>query len=408
MPDSAHFYTQLPAVTDFLLISSAELYAPAPDDWWVAMSDVVDSTLAIERGQYKEVNTVGGLCAIAVSNALGDLEFPFVFGGDGVTMLLHASQLDAARDALASVRNMAQEIFGLRLRIGFVPMRLLRERGDDVKILKFQRSETLHQAMFLGAGVETAERLLKDESASAEFLVPRDYRPAKEADLSGFVCNWLDIPSPKEETVSFIVKTLSPEHKDAEPCLREILEEISRICGSEAERNPLSAERLQSTAELRAARLNALVAERGAKNFSYWLAYFQFAVQNFLLTRLPPPRSLAVRQAIMANADIQKFDGALKMVIACTSETRERLVAYFESLRRKGAVAYGAHVADRALMTCFMQSANAHIHFIDAADGGYALAAKQLKSQIAAETQRQSGQSEERQKTEAQETKKKV
>jgi hypothetical protein len=382
MANSADFYTQLPAVTDFLLIGNAELYAPVPDDWWIAMSDVVDSTLAIERGQYKDVNTVGGLSAIAVSNAIGDLEFPFVFGGDGVTMLLHSSQLDAAREALASVRELAQNLFGLRLRVGFAPMRLLRERKEEVKILKFRRSGTLHQAMFLGAGVEAAERLLKDENAAAEFLVPLDYKPMKQADLSGFVCNWLDIPSPKEETVSFIVKTLDPEHKDTESYLREILEEISRICGSDDERNPLSAERLQSTAELRAARLNALIAKHGAKNFSYWLTSLQFAVQNFLLTRLPKPKSLAVRQSIMANADIQKFDGSLKMVMACTSENRERLTAYFESLRRKGAIAYGIHVADRAHITCYMQSQNTHIHFIDAADGGYALAAKQLKNQL--------------------------
>jgi hypothetical protein len=70
------------------------------------------------------------------------------------------------------------------------------------------------------------------------------------------------------------------------------------------------------------------------------------------------------------------------MVISCTSESRKNLAAYFDDLHKQGLVAYGMHVADKALMTCFLQSATSHIHFIDTANGGYALAAKQLKQQL--------------------------
>jgi len=48
-------------------------------------------------------------------------------------------------------------------------------------------------------------------------------------------------------------------------------------------------------------------------------------------------------------------------------------------------VAYGTHQASAALMTCLVRSYDGdHLHFVDGADGGYALAAKQMKAQLQA------------------------
>jgi hypothetical protein len=61
------------------------------------------------------------------------------------------------------------------------------------------------------------------------------------------------------------------------------------------------------------------------------------------------------------------------------------LEAFLESERHAGRVAYGLHRSDSALVTCFVRSYDGdHVHFIDGSDGGYALAAKQLKSQLVA------------------------
>jgi hypothetical protein len=57
---------------------------------------------------------------------------------------------------------------------------------------------------------------------------------------------------------------------------------------------------------------------------------------------------------------------------------------YLESERAAGRLAYGMHRAPAALVTCFVRShAGNHVHFVDGANGGYALAAKQLKAQLA-------------------------
>lgn len=382
MADSQDFYRNLTPVGDFLDISEARKYEALPKDWYIIITDVVNSTEAIESGKYKDVNTAGGLAAMAVANALGNLDFPFVFGGDGVTMLLHHSHLSIVRDVLASTRTLCKEMFALDLRVGFVPMSLLNEAGYELKVLKLGVSEALYQAMLIGSGLEVAEALIKSPSEGQEFLLLTNYIPQQEADFSGFVCNWLDIPSPKGETVSLIVKTLNQPNNGTEPRLRDILREIWRICGSEAEHHPLSVQNLAVTANVQAAERNARINHHGRKDLRYWLTYAGFTVQNLIVRLLPRTSAEAVRSDIIAHADIQKFDGSLKMVIACTPESRRNLVDYFESRRKEGAIVYGIHIADRALMTCFLQSATSHIHFIDTANGGYALAAKQLKQQL--------------------------
>ena len=80
---STQFYSRLPLLTDFRAISRAENFAPLPEDWHVVMSDVRNSTVAVQSGQYKNVNTVGAALITALLNAAGAIEIPFIFEGDG-------------------------------------------------------------------------------------------------------------------------------------------------------------------------------------------------------------------------------------------------------------------------------------------------------------------------------------
>jgi len=81
-------------------------------------------------------------------------------------------------------------------------------------------------------------------------------------------------------------------------------------------------------------------------------------------------------------ADFQKFDGSLKMILSLTSQQVIDLKGVLEKSRTQGKIFFGLHESDRALMTCLIHSGSGNeVHFVDAADGGYALAAKQLKEQ---------------------------
>ena len=86
------------------------------------------------------------------------------------------------------------------------------------------------------------------------------------------------------------------------------------------------------------------------------------------------------RDEMSANTDYRKFDDTLRMVLDVTEAQHQSIEAELARRHRDGSIVYGTHVADAALMTCAVTSYRGdHVHFVDGADGGYALAAKQLK-----------------------------
>jgi hypothetical protein len=73
------------------------------------------------------------------------------------------------------------------------------------------------------------------------------------------------------------------------------------------------------------------------------------------------------------------------MVLDLSDADCDAYQRFLESERRAGLLVYGMHRASAALVTCFVRSyAGDHLHFVDGADGGYALAAKEMKAQLAA------------------------
>jgi hypothetical protein len=75
------FYLDLPVIDNFIDVSKPEIYTGLPDDWQVVVTDVKDSTKAIEKGRYKEVNLLGASSIIAMLNLMKSFSLPFVFGG---------------------------------------------------------------------------------------------------------------------------------------------------------------------------------------------------------------------------------------------------------------------------------------------------------------------------------------
>ncbi len=91
------------------------------------------------------------------------------------------------------------------------------------------------------------------------------------------------------------------------------------------------------------------------------------------------------REQVVANTDFRKFDDTLRMVVDVTEAQEKAIVAYLEREHAAGKLVYGVHEAPAALMTCVItEHQGNHVHFVDGADGGYALAAKQLKAQLKA------------------------
>jgi hypothetical protein len=214
---------------------------------------------------------------------------------------------------------------------------------------------------------------------------------AAAADLSGLECRWQDIPSRYGETVSLLVMPAGPPEAMG-ATLRAVIAEIDAIYGGDSERNPISIEALRTTADPRQLLVEARArAPQGAlARLAYLgrvlglnLAVGAYRGYERLLGR--PPWWDRYRATVVGNADFKKYDDTLRMVLAGTPAQRERLETALEARYQAGELAYGLHVADRALMTCLVfERMGRQVHFVDGADGGYALAAKAMKARLAA------------------------
>jgi hypothetical protein len=112
--DTNRFYDGVPVFDRFADIADPSRYQPLPDDWMLGLADVVQSTQAIRENRYKTVNMAGAAVIAAVANALGNRDFPFVFGGDGASFAVLPADIAAARAALVPQKCSLPENDGSR------------------------------------------------------------------------------------------------------------------------------------------------------------------------------------------------------------------------------------------------------------------------------------------------------
>jgi hypothetical protein len=383
-PAYADFYTELPPVANFSEGIGGSS-AAVPDDWFVVMTDVVSSTRAIEEGKYKTVNIAGALPIIAIAREYGTLRRPFVFGGDGMTFLVDPEHIGAVRLVLSRVIRDIGEIYGLEIRAAVIPMRRLLMEYAAIRVTKVRISDQYFQAFLVGSGVQLAEGILKNpggEEAAYAVAAAHDWEPVN---YDGFTCRWADVPSPTGITAAIIVEPRGNENPLA------VLKDIEPILGSDEEHHPLRVENMRMGGRMSTWKAPALVASGGKKNLRYYLAALldgmMIAVTRLLYTLKVPLRFQIyevwrVREQNIENSDFRKYEGALKMIVALDAAKLDELRSVLESARNAGRIYYGIHVSDRAHMTCIATvETGDDVHFVDASDGGYALAAKALKAQ---------------------------
>ncbi|MFM9970806.1 MAG: DUF3095 domain-containing protein [Burkholderiales bacterium] len=385
-----HFYAQLPLFTRFEEVTRPNNYSLLPDDWFILIADVIGSTQAIEAGRYKDVNVVGASCIIAVLNAAEKIAVPYTFGGDGASILVPQALLDKTKQALCGTRRMARDSFGLELLIAAIPIADVRALGKDVSVAKFGTSKHFSQAMFSGGGVAEAERLAKNLTTRGKYEILEEGKQ-NDADFSGLECRWQGIRSRGGETVSLLVQV----HRDAvartEEILDGVLADIGNIYGGGSEAQPVSAEQLNLCLRPDCVAAELGVRAHGMSAFAKALLARALRLQTWMADRLMAFRVKwggidwgQYKNDVSANTDYRKFDDTLRMVLDSTPEQRARLEARLEERRLRGEVVYGVHIAMEALMTCLIfDRRKTHAHFVDGANGGYALAAQSMKAQLA-------------------------
>ena len=375
---AADFYARLPAVTRFAQLVEDDVYAPVPGDWTVVLTDVMGSTRAVEEGRYRDVNYVGAASIAAVLNASDRADLPFVFGGDGATLVVPPVHLDAALAALAALQEHAAERLSLPLRVGAVPLADIRAAGHDLAVARYQASEHYAQALFRGTGMAWAEDQVKGADTAERYASHAEPTDADDP-YAGLECRWRDVRSPRGETVSLLLEAVG---EDRAAVYREALDTIAEVYGENARPVDLGGLRLSASPAKFGPEVRLRHAEAPLRaRLRLWalnligrvLIRFGIETSETDWDRYP--------HLFRASTDDRKFDGVLRMILAGGSAERERLEAWLEAAYQSGRLAYGLHVSDRAVLTCLVyERMGQQVHFVDGAGGGYTNAAVGYKA----------------------------
>lgn len=324
------------AYSEFSDVLDPAIYEPLPDDWLIAITDVVDSTSATRSGRYEDVNFAGASAIAAFGNAWGAFDFPFVFRGDGAAFALPPEAAMTATSALRQVAAFAKSSLGLTLRTGLLSVREIRANGRDVRIARYAASQDATYAMFAGGGLKWAEQQIK----RGRYLVKPD-KATTRPNLTGLRCEWAPFPSQRGEILSLLVEP-------AEQTGAQDFAALARRVLAVLESGPRQSHPVPETV----------------------------AVPKDDRMDIDPKRW----SKVAANSDFRKYDDGLRLTLDCTREQIDRVEAILAAAKQRGEVDFGLHRQSHALMTCLVPSGrpDSHLHFLDGMDGGYSRAAQML------------------------------
>ena len=362
------------------LLEDRNNFSKVPDNWHIVLTDIKNSTQAVQNGQHETVNLIATGSIIAVINLARkeNIEVPFFFGGDGATMIIPPNILQPVLRSLKEHQQNALRDFGMELRIGSLSVNHIYKKDHRLFISKLQLDPSFCIPIIFGKGLVYAEKLIKSEDP--DFFNEEEKEP--ELDLTGMECRWNKIQPPKltKEVVCLLV-VIRNENEDLN-IYRKVIDILEKIYGNKRERNPISIQGLKLNASI-----NKIKTEMRVKFGKMDRSYLLTIILKTFLAKLFFWRNTKSGQyyfkRLVELSDTLVLDGRINTVIAGTSQQRERLTNRLDEMEKTGEILYGLHVNKESIISCYVRDRlDQHIHFVDGSDGGYTFAAKQLKKKL--------------------------
>ena len=372
------FFSRLPVneipLSD--LLTEEHLFFKVPDNWYVVITDVKKSTIAIEQGQHETVNLLATGSIVAVLNIAykTNLSIPFFFGGDGASFIIPSSILTATLQALQVHQENTKKSYELVLRVGFVPVADIYKEDHVLKITKLRTSQLFSIPVVLGDGLTYAEQVIKGEN----YFLDLSRGNSDALDLTGMQCRWDKIKPPQnyDEVVSLLV-TARESEQQAES-FKKVIDKLDEIYGGPERRKPISVPMLKLKATLEKIGQEMRVRFGGYRPV-YLLHKWITTLLGYFYFRTKQGKRYLLQLVDMSDTLV--IDGRINTVISGTTQQRQQLVAALNELETQGFIQYGLFVSKESIMSCYVRNMNEdHIHFVDGAEGGYTKAAGMLKN----------------------------
>lgn len=368
---TSQFVEELPALKTFYEALPEKNYKAIPDSWFVAVTDVVQSRVAIEAGKFKAVNMAGVAMITGIMNALDHQKIPYIFGGDGAAIAFSPDDYDAVKDVLAKTRTWVSEELSLQLRGAIVPVKDIRAKGCDVKIAGLYVSQAIINFAFIGRGIALAETLMKQGDYEIMSAKSGQY-----PDLTGLSCRWMPIEKKGSKIISMIVEAY--EGKTSIPV--DVLGELLKMINSDTrEGHPAPEDEIKFKWPVEGVDLEAKAT--GTSKLKLYLIAFIALILNKTGWSIGGFDPIHYRKQLSLNTDYRKIQDGIRMTLSLEHEKITELRAFLEEHRDRKALRFGLSEQDSAVLTCFVPSVTSddHYHFMDGAGGGYALAADNLR-----------------------------
>jgi hypothetical protein len=385
MISTKNFYTKLKPIKSSIrkLLDDKDKFKRVPDDWYIIITDIENSTDHFERKHYQDINLIAvSTVSVIVNEAKKEkTSAPFIYGGDGATFIIPPQLLSECSGKLATIRDHSEKNFNMNLRVCIIPVKTIRKEGFPIYVAKLAISDNYNQVIFLGNGIQHAESLMRH---SKEFFLSDDAEKLP-VDLTGLECEWTSIFPPRlgDEVISLIVQP--SDNSNSEEIFRLILKEIKNNYGSFEQRHPIHAKAYTQTTNFKTL-VSASKLRYGKYNPTYlfasiiknYLKNFKTEIQIFLQDLFSS--SFA---EMSTSTDTLKIDYCLKTIFVGSPDKRKKFEKFLNTLEKKKEIVYGLSVSSSSVMTCYIKDTeDTHVRFLDGYGGGYTLAAIKFKKKM--------------------------
>ena len=383
MKENILFYKKLQKQKKGLveLLSQEASFSPIPEDWYVFVVDIENSTQAVQKGMHEKVNLSATGSIVTVLNQIKktnkEIRIPYFFGGDGTTFIIPSKFQKKILSLLENYRHHVKTTTSLILRVGCMQVIEIYKLKHQIKIAKLVLNKHLTIPVVLGTGLKHAEKVIKSSFVDTQ----QKLSEKKSIALIGMECRWKEIkPKENEKKIICLLVDCSLDQIQAE-IYKDIFEKIDSIFGNYNERNPISNSKLQL--ELSIDKIRAeLKMKFGNYNFYTFLkTWFTTIFGNFYFKIFN--ERIEYLKNIPLLSDTIMIDGVLHTVFSGTQKKVDQFIIFIDELERQGKINYGIHITHSSIMSCYVEDRkNNHIHFVDGTEGGYTKAAIMYKSKI--------------------------
>lgn len=382
MKEDTLFYNDLIKQSKSLkdLLDLETNFQTIPTSWFVVITDVEESTLAVQNGLHNEVNLAAIGSIIAVLNEIKKnyegTKTPYFFGGDGATFIIPKNVHDAVLKVLNNHSQNIRKSLGLYLRVGSIAVNEIYENNYDIKIAKLKLNKYLTIPIILGNGLNYAEDIIKSRA-----IRTNDIKYPPKVNLNGMECRWDEIAPPVERQKIICLLINCSIEKEQAAIYSKIVTEIELIFGNLNTRQPITSPKLKLDTAIAKIK-KEMYARIGKYNWLYLIKnWFITILGSYYFEYLKTGKEYLYKVSQLTNTLM--IDGNINTVIAGNDSQIKQLQAFLDKLETKKKIVYGIHITHASVMSCYVEDRiENHIHFVDGTEGGYTAAASSLKSKM--------------------------